>query len=213
VLVVASDHPPASENNEMGRSCERIAAAVAQHLALAVANLKLRDTLKEQSIRDPLTGAFNRRHFEIIAQKETAQSIRYDRPFAILMIDIDHFKKYNDLHGHSSGDRALFLFADHIRRHTRTADWLFRMGGEEFLLLLREAEPEAAERKARHLLEGVAKMQIDLNGQILPSITASIGMAMFHGQGNSIEQTLSLADQALYKAKAGGRNMVVYAKV
>ena len=213
VLVVASDHTPSSEDNEVVRSSERIAAAVAQHLALAVANLKLRDTLKEQSIRDPLTGAFNRRHFEIIAEKETAQSVRHDRPFAILMIDIDHFKKYNDLHGHSAGDRALFIFADHIRRHTRAADWLFRMGGEEFLLLLREAEPEAAELKAQRLLDGVAKMQIDLNGQILPSITASIGMAMFHGQEKSIEQTLSQADQALYKAKAGGRNRVVHSKV
>ncbi|MCK0207148.1 diguanylate cyclase [Starkeya koreensis] len=192
------------------KGMDRLAYAASQHLALAIAlaNLRLRDTLREQSIRDPLTGAFNRRYFDAVAEKEIAQSRRFDRPFAILMIDIDNFKRYNDVHGHAAGDAVLVAFCEYLRTQTRASDWLFRVGGEEFALLLRETDCRAAERKAEHLREGIAALRVEANGTALPAITVSMGIALPQADDERFEDVMARADRALYASKTSGRNRV-----
>lgn len=184
----------------------RLADAAARHLALAVANLQLRDTLKEQSIRDPLTGAFNRRHFEIVGSKEMAQCHRTGRAFALIMLDVDHFKLYNDMHGHAAGDLVLVALCGYLHKSIRESDWLFRLGGEEFALLLRETEIAEASGRAEQLRAGISELKIAGNGFSLPSVTVSMGLATRRAEGETLEDVLARADEALYQSKKAGRN-------
>lgn len=196
----------AAGDDESDDGVRRLADAAARHLALALANLQLRDTLKEQSIRDPLTGAFNRRHFEIVGAKELAQCVRVGRGFALVMLDIDHFKRYNDVHGHAAGDAVLVAVCDYLHQHIREADWLFRLGGEEFALLLREVDLGDAARRAEHLRAGIAELRISGNGFDLPSVTVSMGLATWQTTNDKLDGVLARADEALYRSKAAGRN-------
>jgi len=196
----------AAGDEESDDGVRRLADAVARHLALAVANLQLRDTLKEQSIRDPLTGAFNRRHFDIVGAKELAQCVRVGRGFALVMLDIDHFKRYNDVHGHAAGDAVLVAVCDYLHQHIREADWLFRLGGEEFALLLREVDFGDAARRADDLRAGIAELRIASNGFDLPSVTVSMGLATWQTRNDKLDTVLARADEALYQSKAAGRN-------
>jgi diguanylate cyclase (GGDEF)-like protein len=186
----------------------RYADMAARHLALAIANLQLRETLKEQSIRDPLTGAFNRRYLEVVGEKEIAQSLRFGRSFAVVMLDVDHFKRFNDIHGHAAGDLVLVTVSDYLRRHTRDGDWLFRYGGEEFVLLLREMEGAEAEAKGEALREGIASLTVANGGTALPSVTVSMGIAVLAGEVERLASVLERADEALYASKRRGRNRV-----
>ena len=189
----------------------RVADGAARHLALAIANLQLRDTLKEQSIRDPLTGTFNRRHFDIVGRKELAQCHRLGRDFALVMIDVDHFKRYNDMHGHAAGDLALVAICDHVHGAIRESDWLFRLGGEEFVLLLRETEPDDAARRCEDLRKGIARLKITGNGAALPSVTVSMGLATRKAGSDTLDDILARADEALYQSKDAGRNRLTIA--
>ncbi|MBB6310012.1 diguanylate cyclase [Xanthobacter tagetidis] len=190
-------------------SFDRLAFVASQHLALAVGNLRLRDTLKEQSIRDPLTGVFNRRYFDSMAEKERARNEQLGPSFAVIMIDVDHFKRYNDLHGHAAGDQVLVAFCGYLLAHIRGNDTLFRIGGEEFALVLREVDLDGAILKAERLREGVAALRIEENGNSLPSITVSMGIAVPGSEVETFEDVLARADQQLYKAKLAGRNRIV----
>ncbi len=196
----------AAGDEDQDDGVRRLADAAARHLALAVANLQLRDTLKEQSIRDPLTGAFNRRHFEIVGAKELAQCVRVGRSFALVMLDIDHFKRYNDVHGHAAGDAVLVALCDYLHQHIREADWLFRLGGEEFALLLREVDFGDAARRAEDLRAGIAGLRIASNDFDLPSVTVSMGLATWQTRNDKLDGVLARADEALYQSKAAGRN-------
>ena len=195
-----------------GRGQRRLADMVVRQLGLTLANLRLRESLNEQSIRDPLTGAFNRRYLEVVAAKEIAQARRYGRPLAVVMLDVDHFKRFNDLHGHSAGDTALVAVCDHLQNNVREGDWVFRYGGEEFVLILHDAAPEAAEAKAAELREGVAALALKAGGEVLPSVTVSMGIAVLPDHGEELEQLLERADEALYAAKQAGRNRVIFAE-
>jgi len=186
----------------------RYADMAARHLALAIANLQLRETLKEQSIRDPLTGSFNRRYLEVVGDKEIAQSLRFGRSFAVLMLDVDHFKRFNDVHGHAAGDLVLVTLSDYLRRHIRDGDWLFRYGGEEFVLLLREMDGVDAEAKAEALREGIANLTLASGSTVLPSVTVSMGVAVLAGDVERLASVLQRADEALYASKRCGRNRV-----
>lgn len=186
----------------------RNADMAARHLALAIANLQLRDSLKEQSIRDPLTGAFNRRYLDVVGEKEIAQSLRFSRPFAVVMLDVDHFKRFNDVHGHAAGDLVLVTVCDYLRRHTREGDWLFRYGGEEFVLLLREMRGADAAVKAEALRQGLSELTIISGDTALPPVTASMGIAVLTGNGERLGSVLERADEALYASKTAGRNRI-----
>lgn len=157
---------------------------------------------------DWLTGLYNRRQFESLAQAELARSQRYLRPLTLMMLDIDHFKKVNDTHGHATGDRVLQALATVCLATKRDADIAGRLGGEEFALLLPETTGSAAAQFAERLCQQIRDCAPIVEGEKLP-ITVSIGIASASLTTSGIQPLLTHADEALYEAKRGGRNRVV----
>lgn len=186
----------------------RLAEMVARQIGLTLSNIKLRESLRDQSIRDPMTKAFNRRHLETVFEKELAKAIRYERPLSIAMVDIDHFKRYNDTHGHQAGDAALIAVTQHIQSNLRESDWLFRYGGEEFLILFSETGSQDAVARLDEIRQAVARLGIAIDGMSLPHVTISCGTAAFKEDAETFETLVSAADGALYDAKNAGRNQV-----
>lgn len=167
----------------------------------------LQTQLREQAIRDPLTGLFNRRFFSESLEKEIAQAIRDNAPLSFIILDIDYFKKINDTYGHKCGDFILQTFAKFLSNNVRTADLLCRFGGEEFVILMPNASTESAYERAEVLRTQFEEMNINFENQKIKS-TFSAGIATFPTHSGSSETVLSLADQALYQSKANGRNRV-----
>ncbi|HEY9541428.1 MAG TPA: diguanylate cyclase [Luteimonas sp.] len=190
-----------------------IIEAVAEQLSMALSNLSLRESLRLQSIRDPLTGLFNRRYLEESATRELARCERRGLPLSLLMLDIDHFKAFNDVHGHAGGDALLAQFGKLLAEHSRGEDIACRYGGEEFTLILPEAPAGAALQRATAICSAVEAMRVQHMGRELPPVTASIGAATFPADGNNSEALMHAADEALYRAKHGGRNRVEQASV
>lgn len=164
--------------------------------------------LREQAIRDSLTGLFNRRYLEETLQREIAQAFRSGRPLGIVMIDVDQFKEVNDAHGHSAGDAALQALGALLAANTRGGDVACRYGGEEFVLALPGATLEVARERAEQLRLAVEALRVEHAGAIL-SMTISAGIACYPVHGARADQVLDSADQALYQAKNGGRNRCV----
>jgi len=173
-----------------------------------LANLALRLSLAEQATHDKLTGLHNRRHLDDVLPLEFERAERRGVPMCLAMLDIDHFKHYNDEYGHEAGDCVLRAIADYLREALRGTDGVFRYGGEEFLLILSEAEPDGARRRLEHLREGIAKLRIQVGTQSLPTPTVSIGMALSVPWSADLDALVRSADQALYRAKQAGRNRV-----
>src|SRR5690606_31677351 len=147
--------------------------------------LSLRERLRLQSIRDPLTGLFSRRYLEESAARELARCERRDCPLSLLMLDIDHFKAFNDLHGHAGGDALLARFGKLLAEHSRGEDIACRYGGEEFTLILPEAPAEAALQRAEAIRAAVGGMRVRHMDRELPKVTVSIGVATFPADGDS----------------------------
>ena len=185
-----------------------IIEAAAEQLSMALSNLSLRERLRLQSIREPLTGLFNRRYLEESATREIARCQRRQLPLSLMMLDIDHFKAFNDVHGHAGGDALLAQFGKLLQEHSRGEDIACRYGGEEFTLILPEAGIEAALQRAQAIRAAVEKMRVVHLGKELPHVTVSIGVAAFPGDGSDPESLLRIADEALYRAKHNGRNRV-----
>ena len=165
---------------------------------------------KEESMRDGLTGVYNRRAFDRYIKDLIDSNLGRRNGFAVLILDIDNFKRINDTHGHPVGDRVILALANASRQMIRSDDFLARYGGEEFIILLPGASRRDAVKKARHLCQTVAKTHYTLdddNTDLTLSITISIGVSAFV-RGDSVEILLERADKALYKAKAGGKNRV-----
>lgn len=188
-----------------------IAAAVAEQLSLSLSNLRLQESLRVQSIRDPLTGLFNRRYLEESLARELARCLRRSLPLAVLMIDLDHFKRFNDTHGHDGGDALLSQVGRLLQSHSRTEDIACRFGGEEFTLILPEMDAQGALAHARRLRELVEGLQVWHLRETLTPVTASIGLACCPDDAREAADLLRLADMALYRAKRSGRNRVVVA--
>lgn len=190
---------------------KRFSDIVAEQVALALANVKLREMLRNQSIRDPLTQLYNRRHLDEIFQRELHRAERHEEPLSVLMFDIDSFKAFNDTHGHEGGDAALRYLGETLREFFRPEDETFRIGGEEFVTLLPGTGIEDALTRAEALRREVSELQIMLGNTTLPGITISMGVASYPGNGQNEDQLLKAADQAMYRAKDAGRNRVVSA--
>ncbi len=170
-------------------------------------NENLRLKLQEQAIRDPLTGAFNRRYFSEALDQESARSIRERTPFSILILDVDHFKKFNDTYGHKCGDFVLQSLASFLNENTRQGDIVCRYGGEEFVILMTDASSESARKRAELFRKHFDEMKIEYEGRRL-KCTFSAGIASYPEHAHSGEALLSLADQALYQSKSEGRDRV-----
>ncbi len=190
-----------------------IVSAVVEHLSMALATLSLQDRLRQQSIRDPLSGLYNRRYLEESAQRELTRCGRRGQPLSLLMLDIDHFKQFNDTHGHPGGDALLAEFGQLLQAMTRGEDIACRYGGEEFTLILPEADESAALQRAEAIRAAVEAMQVMHLGAALSKITVSIGVATFPEHGATPDVLMLLADEALYRAKRAGRNRVEMAKI
>jgi two-component system, cell cycle response regulator len=166
--------------------------------------------LKEMAIRDGLTSLYNHRYFQEALALELSRSKRYERQCSVVFMDVDNFKVYNDTHGHPEGDRLLRTLSEILMSHLRSSDLAARYGGEEFVLLLPETSKDAALRIAEALRVKVESEQFaGRERQPLGCVTLSIGVASYPEDGPDAQAVLACADQLLYKAKHGGRNMVV----
>jgi diguanylate cyclase (GGDEF)-like protein len=188
-----------------------VAIAAAEQLAQAMANLRLRESLRDLSVRDPLTGLFNRRYLAESLGREMARSRRRNQSLTVMMMDLDHFKAFNDNYGHAAGDAVLVAFSRLLHNNFRSEDIACRLGGEEFVMIMPEMERPIAQRRAEEMLAATSAIQLVHEGQELPPITVSIGLAMFPADGEHPDRMMELADQAVYRAKAGGRNRVCFA--
>lgn len=191
---------------------EWIVVMLSKHVALTIANLSLRECLYEQSIRDPLTGLFNRRYMNDVLEREMRKALRQENPISILMLDVDHFKKFNDTYGHDTGDAVLKEVGKFLQSYIRAEDIACRYGGEEFTLILPGAAQDDTYHRADTLRKGIEKMKLLYDGHELETITISIGMASFPENGSDSHTLVELADIALYQAKQQGRNCVVVTK-
>ncbi|CAM4329975.1 diguanylate cyclase [Deinococcus marmoris] len=185
---------------------QHLAQMVAETVALAFMNLRLRETLRQQSIRDPLTGLFNRRYLEETFERELRRATRYSDPIGIIMLDVDHFKRFNDTYGHEAGDALLQELGSVLKISIRGEDVACRYGGEEFALLLPGANLEQTLNRAEAVRNAVELMQVTSRGQCLGSVTVSLGVAAFPQHAGNLNDLLRAADFALYRAKQEGRN-------
>jgi diguanylate cyclase (GGDEF)-like protein len=167
--------------------------------------------LRDLSVRDPLTGLFNRRYLEETLERELNRAARKQLPLGIIMVDIDHFKQFNDAHGHSAGDALLQQVGRMLREHIRGADIACRYGGEEFTLILPDASRDVIRQRAEHMREDARQLHVRREGQALEAVTLSLGIAVFPEHGSTGAAVLGAADAALYRAKHEGRDRVVVA--
>ena len=168
--------------------------------------------LRELTIRDPLTGLFNRRYLEEALAVEIIRAKRRQNSIGIIMADIDHFKNFNDTHGHVAGDVVLVQVSNFLRTHIRSSDIACRYGGEEFILILPEASLKITQGRAEDMCEGAKHLQIKYEGKILEMVTLSLGVAIFPEHGLTYDEILVAVDDALYRAKSGGRDQVALAE-
>jgi len=190
---------------------DQLVLAVAEHMALGLANLRLRETLRNQALRDPLTGLFNRRYLEERLEWELHRAAQQKSPLAVLMIDIDHFKRINDTFGHEGGDLALSALADLLASGVRADDVVARFGGEEFTILLPRTAREDAIRIAEELRMSVHDLPVSSPRGPIDSLSVSIGVAAYPECDTSWRGLLRSADHALYRAKDAGRDQVIAA--
>lgn len=189
----------------------QLAISMTEHVAMAIANLSLRETLRYLSIRDPLTSLFNRRYMEETLLRELVIAERTKRTLGIIMIDIDHFKHFNDMHGHDAGDTLLREFGSFLLHKIREYDIVCRYGGEEFICILPETTLEKALERAEELRISLQSFRVEHLGHALGMVTISAGVAIYPTHGTTEKTIVKAADEALYRAKKSGRNRVVAA--
>ena len=197
----------AAEASAQSRS-PTLAEAIAATVAPAVESLREREQLRSLVIRDPLTGLYNRRFMEEELARHVSHARRERLPLAVAMLDLDHFRDYNDRHGHLAGDLALQLLAVLLRGFRQGSDVPCRYGGEEFVLIMPGASAAQAAARLEPLLRRLAECGIHHEGRLLHPVTASIGLAEFPGDGVDASGLLDSADRAMYRAKRSGRNRI-----
>nr|MBI2905627.1 diguanylate cyclase [Chloroflexota bacterium] len=187
---------------------QQLAQAFVVEVELVLANLRLLESIYQQSVRDHLTGLFNRRYLEETLERELHRAGRAGHALSIIMLDIDHFKDFNDSLGHAAGDALLQELGKLLNSHFRGADLVCRYGGEEFVAVLPEASLENTRQRAEALREAVKKLDVRYRNRKLGPISISLGIATARDQGTMSEEVLRAADAALYRAKQAGRDRV-----
>ncbi|MBM4300410.1 MAG: diguanylate cyclase [Deltaproteobacteria bacterium] len=210
VLHLRSGPPAEAQTPALAAVKDQLALTVAEDLALALANLKLRETLRSQAIRDSLTGLFNRRYLEETMERELNRVKRQGISLGVIMMDLDHFKLYNDTFGHNAGDELLSALGILLKSHIRGEDIACRYGGEEFLLILPGTSMEIALERAESLRQAVKELHQRHHG--LKPATLSLGVAVYPDHGDTGVQLIRSADAALYRAKQAGRDRVMAAE-
>ncbi len=184
----------------------QLSVTLAEAFKLALANIRLREALREQAMRDPLTGLFNRRYLDETLPRELHACLREDQPLALAILDLDHFKRYNDTWGHEAGDQVLIEVSRILREHLRASDIACRYGGEELVAVMPRAELREARERLSRIAHLVRDAEIHIDGRPLPAVTFSAGIALAPLHGDDAESLMRAADQALYAAKQAGRD-------
>ncbi len=187
----------------------KLIQAASDQISLAVTNLHLQEELRDQALIDPLTGLFNRRQIDYSLDREISRAKRKNSTIAMIMIDVDHFKRFNDQHGHQVGDLVLKALGKLLKKNVRGEDIASRFGGEEFMLILPDASSENAVERAeeiKHRLQHDVCVQCE--GRKIEKVTASFGVAVFPQDAVDGAGLIAAADKALYHAKALGRNRI-----
>jgi len=200
----ATEEAPAMADSELS-----FKTTFAGQVGLSVANIRLREALRAQSIKDPLTGLYNRRYLEETLDREIRRAVRAEQALGILMLDLDHFKKFNDTYGHDAGDTVLRETAQFLEKSIRAEDIVCRFGGEEFVIVLPTADLSAAHARGERIRSKLCDLNVRHQGQPLGVITVSVGVAALPLHGMSPKELLEAADTALYSAKREGRDRVV----
>ncbi|HWC35780.1 MAG TPA: diguanylate cyclase [Mycobacteriales bacterium] len=190
---------------------EELATLVRDQWGLTLANIRLRDTLRDQSIRDPLTGLFNRRFLDESLEREMQRARRRGKQLSVAILDLDHFKVFNDTHGHHGGDAVLRHLGRFLLETTRSEDVVARFGGEEFVILFADTSLAEGTHRCELLSEGWQRRAEEAASVLQPLPTLSIGLAEFPASADTVHEVFSAADAALYAAKERGRNRVVAA--
>ena len=197
-----------ADEERMAEKCG-LAKILADNIGLGIANLKLRETMRNLSIRDPLTALFNRRYMEEALAQELHRTQRDGAKLAIIMLDIDHFKQFNDDVGHDAGDAVLRELGAFLKKHVRGSDIACRYGGEEFILILSPSTAEGAEQRAEKIREDAKQLSVRHADRDLGAVRLSLGVAIFPDHASDAKAVVKAADVALYRAKRGGRDRVV----
>lgn len=171
------------------------------------------ELLHDRCIRDPLTGLFNRGYLEKSLHREICRAQQNKRSLGAIVVDVDHFKRFNDTFGHEAGDLVLCELARFLQSESRPADIVCRYGGEEFLLILPEASLQVTQNHAEYLRQRVKRLQLHYGDRALNNITISVGVAIFPQHGATAQAVFQMADAALYRAKSQGRDRVVVAEI
>jgi diguanylate cyclase (GGDEF)-like protein len=183
---------------------QTLAVTVSDHISLALANIRLRETLRHQVVHDVLTGLFNRRYLEETLEREISRSWRKCASLGLIMLDLDCFKHFNDAHGHEAGDNLLRTLGKFLEERVRREDVACRYGGEEFVLILAEASQEIVCQRAEDIRREFPKIPVLDRGQVLESVTVSLGVAMFPEHGATGRDVLRAADDSMYTGQGPG---------
>lgn len=205
LLYIGASESMAEE--QFRESCT-LAVTVGESIKLALSNLKLQEALREQAIRDPLTGLFNRRYLDETLPRELYRRQRAGEPLVVAMLDLDHFKHFNDLYGHEAGDTVLRAVGGLLRRSLRASDLACRYGGEELTVVMSGSSLDDARTRLDALRQAVVHLHLPYRDGTLPAVTVSIGVASADAGETDPAALLSRADAALYRAKEQGRNRV-----
>jgi len=200
---------PGDDKEQTIADLKDMAVTISEYLSLSIANVKLNESLSRQSIQDALSGLYNRRYMEESLQREIQRAARKRTQIGIIMADIDFFKKFNDTYGHAAGDAVITHVGRIFKQKFRGSDIVCRYGGEEFLVILPDSSVEDTCKRAEEMRQEIKKMEIVFQGQILGSITISMGIAAYPAHGSNLDDLIRTADVALYKAKQTGRDRIV----
>jgi diguanylate cyclase (GGDEF)-like protein len=207
--VLTVEYPEGGSKEQ--KSYDKLIVTVGETIKLSLSNLRLREELREQAVRDPLTKLYNRRFMEETLSHEVARAQRQGLPLSIAMMDLDFFKNINDSYGHDAGDKVLSEMGMLLQRSLRGTDIACRLGGEEFIIIMPETTLENAHRHCDTIRHRFKTLNILHAGRSIPDATVSIGLATFPDHGHDGKSTLAAADAALYSAKELGRDRVVLA--
>jgi len=190
---------------------ELLIGVMTEHVALALFNLQLQEKLRWQADRDSLTGLFNRRHMDKVLAQELGRAAKQSSPLCLAMLDLDHFKEFNDTHGHLAGDALLQQIGALLQDRIRGRDIVCRYGGEEFIVIMPDVSWNDSARRVRQLQNEIKQLRVLHEGHSLGAVSVSVGVSIFPEHGMNAQELVLAADQALYRAKAEGRDRIIVA--